>query len=440
MPTSTVQQNKSRDIDPKGQSALRLRPRVVLFCGTGYVFDEFFRSLISEKGREWEIVVLFADFYLSQTVRSAVDEFTSRGLISEYLIVPGLQDGNSALKYHKAISSLLKTMESKKCDLLLLGTETYPVDRYLLHYARSKKILSVLITTSTVWRTLLAARPINGKRDLWKGAKRLLRKVLQNLKISGYVFKNFYFYPLFFKQTVFVRNKYDDLVFSAGRSDAVICFYDKEAEAVRKVVRGNGNIHLAKHPAFGLCHCRQIDPAIKKNKILVSFNGNLAHELEGGSFGKWVSTISRAVQLFGATDVVLRFHPRTSKLMTWPQRIKEALRDQGIAVRTSDPQKESIPSIICGFAGIIGGPSGSLRVSRAVCKNVFVVGLPNCSGGGMDDQDWTLGGAEGINWIKEGEELERRHLAIVPATIDDRPSVVQVLDMLLKKENQDVAK
>jgi len=47
---------------------------------------------------------------------------------------------------------------------------------------------------------------------------------------------------------------------------------------------------------------------------------------------------------------------------------------------------------------------------------------------------------EGINWIKEGEQLEERHLAILPAENNGCPSVVEVLDTLLNKEKQGLTK
>jgi hypothetical protein len=432
--------------------------KVLVYCGGGYIFDEIYRPLIERHNRDWEYVVVLADYYLADVTVETVERLVQEKRVVEYHIVR-LPDGSIAnCDYHKEFARLVAELSRHCFGLVLLDSDYYLPDRYLLKFAKVQGALAVVLYTSTIWRIVEVFRKREGKETVPSptprslGGNPLTRFAKKNERLYAFLSAlrrggrpswiwrsvrsrlwclfHHYLYPLLFFRNVFPRNKYDHYAFTSGRADAVIGYDHLEVEALRSIVPAVRDVHLAPHPSTGLCRCSAVTRA--RRRLLIVFNGKLGDELQGQKFDRWVRTIKRGITLAGVDEVHLRFHPRTSEQLEWPRRLTEAVGGTGCEVVISDPMKESIPQIACNYVGVIGGPSGSLKVARASCDQMFVVGLPNCGDGTADDQEWTLGTGEGIVWIGEGEELEARHLEQVPTHTVGSASVGATLGTLIR--------
>ena len=426
--------------------------RILMFCGNGYLFSEVFEPIIKDMREEYVIDILLGDYYLTDYTLNSVRQLFSTKKIASYRFIHLNKKHESAFVHHKKMWSIVQSVRQKKFDLLLTGGDFSYFDRYLINLARSVGAIVVVLQTGSIWRILEEYRKMTNRdrgsqsrpsyrksmfHKMWLDMlKPFLRKIKWGIKGWGRKlssFRDYCLFPLIFTKHIFLKNRYDKFAFTSGRANAVICYDTLEIEALERVIPKVKNLYLAKHPLEGLCRCAENLSSASKAKLLVAFAGNLSTELEGYKFKRWINAIKRAIELAGIKEIHLRFHPRTSKNLAWPHKLTEEISKSGCEVKIIDALKVSLSDIICDYVGIIGASSGSLRVARAVCKKIFVVGLPNCSDGGPDDKEWILGNAEGINWIRENEELEMKHFSISSIKIPDRPSVPDILNKILVK-------
>lgn len=433
-------------------------PEVLIYCGAGYTFDEVYKPIIEANCDKWRIYLVMADFYLAETVIQKVNRLVSQGKIVSWEIVPVLEKGLSlSLKYYKKLFPIITALKNKEFDLLLLTNDFYPTDRYLIEIVKSKKGKVVVISTGTIWRVLAEYRRMKGKNPTYYTV--LVSKFKQLSQYNGFLNKviilskylknrlinslirlperklrycyDHYFMPFILIGKPLPGNIYDKFTFTSGRADAVILYDEEEIKAVKTVIPTVKNLFFARHPSTNTCKCSGDSVSKNGKAMLVCFNGNVSTELQGENFERWASTVKLAVELTDIKEISVRFHPRTSEKLTWPDRFLDRIKTFNCNVSVSNPMEESLPDIICKYAGVIGGPSGSLRVARALCNKLFIVGLPNSGDGSPDDQDWILGDARGINWIRNGEKLETQHINIPEMTTNNIPTITAVLDYFL---------
>ncbi|TSC92449.1 MAG: hypothetical protein CEN91_443, partial [Candidatus Berkelbacteria bacterium Licking1014_85] len=96
--------------------------------------------------------------------------------------------------------------------------------------------------------------------------------------------------------------------------------------------------------------------------------------------------------------------------------------------------KTPLADEICNFICLIGAPSTVLKVARASCNNILVIGLLKSGNEDGLDVKWHLGKSEGINWVLENEELEEKHLILPRLPYLNRPEVVEIINEMLSKQ------
>lgn len=428
-------------------------PKVLICCGNGYTFDEIYQPIIKDNCNKWDIYLLMNNYYLSEASVKKIDQSVSQGKLISWQIIPELERFLS-LNYYKRMFSIIRSFKEKQIDLLLIGNDVSTTDRYLINLAKSLNVMVVIASTGNIWRVLYEYRKVKGfeagisfsskvervfqhknsmaiLKALSGFVRRRIAVFMRKIKTKPYYYFHHYFMPFILTRKIFRKSKYDRFAFTSGRADAVLVYERTEIDAVRTVIPIVKKLFIAKHPSTDLCQCVEDSKAKSEKKLLICFNGNLETELKGEKFERWSIIVKRAVELTGVKEIDLRFHPRTSEKVIWPNQFVKRVESFGCRVRVSNALEECLPDIICNYIGMIAGPSGSLRVARAICKNLFVVGLPNCSDGGKDDQAWILGDAEGISWIHEGEELEMEHLKMKEIAAEEKPSVSDILNTLL---------
>ncbi len=342
--------------------------------------------------------------------------------------------------------------------MVILGTEFHTIDRYLIRHARRNKSKIIAIQGHILTQNLEKYLALKGKlavmpkynislpapnltnykkiKGFTKKIKKLPSSIIKNIKmywkLSLNTMFNYYVFPFIFTGTIFERNECDALGFISGRSDAVICYDTLEIEATQYIVPKAKNFFLAKHPSTVFCRCQKnINQKTKKN-LLILLSGHPDKELGDDKILRISETIQRSIKYLKPNELHLRFHPRTDKTLLWPDKLIKNLESFS-KCKIIDAMKVSLPQSVCDYQGIIGIPSGSLRVARAACKNVFVVGLENC-GDPMENGDfWFMGNAEGIKIIHDGENLRPEDLIPIPTSFDKRASVAETLETLINR-------
>lgn len=420
----------------------------LIFCGNGFAFNEIFHSVIEDLfSAGWKINVLLADYYLADHSFDSAKKLLQSGKISSYEVINpfGPPPYYSIYEHPRSIRSLLKMVKKINYQLLLLGSDFGIFDRYLIHDAKTKKAKTIVIQTgvlTTVLEYYRAAHGLNNKMNTpLMAAINKPKKQQSKLKIGlkkirifwekyYFPFKNNYLLPFLYARILFPRSPYDKLLFSSGRGDAVICYDELEANALKEMVPGIKNVMLAKHPSSDLCKCAS-NSNTKKDKIICLMAGPVDQEMENTILDRWIKTIKRATNILRTNKIDLRFHPRTEKALKWPEKLINALKNEnGFEIEVIDSMKVSLPESICGYALAIGAMSGSLRVARSACNTMPVIGLPNCSTFYDTGDDWILGEAQGIILLSEDEELNEKHLKVNYKN-PELPTVAEILMQMI---------
>jgi hypothetical protein len=258
-------------------------------------------------------------------------------------------------------------------------------------------------------------------------------------RISGKIglLKNHYVLPFLVSSKIYPPSSRDKYCFVAGYVPCTVLTYDEMTlSAVKMLSPKTEKIILAKHPIFGKCKTKNTSGSFKNNKMLVLFSGNVADEPNDKKIDRWINTISKALDFASISQVDIRLHPRTLASLNWPKTIMREIESKGHKVSLVDSLKVPLVDTLCDYSGIVGAPSGALIVARAMVRDVFIVCLPNNSDCGPEDQEWTLGKIDGINFVREGEELEKKHLELPKATDDYKPTAAHALLSMIFKENR----
>lgn len=382
------------------------------------------------------MTVLIGDFYLSHSTIVELGELKEKTVIEDYLVIQPFRKRETLKNYHRRLNVLAHSLQKLRADMIVVDTDYHIGVRYILSSFADASIKKVVLQSGTI-RYVLEAYQKKGKRiipgynngrpknSLWplRILKRKARDVLWNFK----QWQNFYFFPYWVRGEIFPLTGYERLRFAAGVCKNAICYDPLEQEAVQATNPLLRNVYITRHPMDRVSNER----GGVTGRLLVVFSGNLETEVTKEKTCRWIAVINEVVKLKGIREIHLRFHPRLSPTLKWPEEIIAAMKKIGCAVDIVDTQKISLFENLHLYDGMIGAPSGALRVARAMNKSIFILGLPNCSDGDENDRSWILGAGEGIRWIGENEPVTLSHL--YPPVMPDnrRPRVSDVLLNLL---------
>jgi len=428
------------------------RPNILMYCGNGYSFGEYFKPIIEDLIGDCRIKFLQGGYHLASATIRSLENVSQRKFFS-YQIVHAFDRMESAFDYHKGISQLINSLSEESFNLLIVNTDSNLLDRYLINFARAKGMKVVIahanIMTAEVLRSYRENKGIKNEKLTPGSIKAKINKLHSSENKTGVIlsyilkhirsaplrisrhwksFANHYLWPWFFSKTVFRKNKYDKFSFTSGRGDAVICYDPMDMEALKSLVPTVKNIYLARHPS--VYYSADIPKDISK-KLLVLLTSYLV-ELPEDQFIFWRDTIRKISQETGVTEIHIRFHPRTDSKLIWPKKLIEAIRNLGLKLVIVDSKEKPLAEIAANYVGIVGTVSGSLRTARAASRG-FVIGLLAAGGDSTSlwDEDWMLGACEGINWISRPEEIQPKHFTPFSLLKTNRLTVAEILKKIL---------
>lgn len=414
-------------------SNLKRKPGILFYCGVGYVFDEVFCPVIREVQGACRITVLMADSFLNAGTKRKMENLQKDGVIEEFHIIRPYREDNESLRgYHKRISALALSLSGLDVDMIVLGEDCQVGSRYILSQFSDPGIKKVVLQSGVVGHALAPYfNPKNQNRSVeFLRPLRVLRR-----KANRFLF-NFYnwqtrFYYRWYRGEEFRLTGYEHLAFASGFCDHVICYDPLEAEILQTVNPLLKRISLARFPSIEGKETKSAERQKEAGKLLVLFGGNLSVEMPVEKINRWVEVTSEIIKLKEMNEVHLRFHPRLSPVLQWPKKMAVAMEKSGCLVKMIDSKELPLLEILHRYDGIVGSPSGALRVARAFNPSMFIIGLPNLCDGDFGDQEWLLGKGEGIRWVREGETVNMEKLSPPVPPAHTRPSVANILLNLL---------
>ena len=404
--------------------------RILIYSGAGYTFEEYTKPIIEDllEANNY-IYLLQADYNLTEKTMFMLNELLSSPNF-HYKIINILGNYSD----HKSLIRLIADLKKNEWNMLVLGSDFYPVDRYLINFARSKEagvlllhsnimdpsvfkkyrgIQSVgesLITTSFYNRVREKITKVlnkNGVLGLFLYVlnyckKRVISVILRTKKLFNRV-KHHYIYPYILTKNFFRSNQFDRYSFTSGRGDMVLCYSPYEVAALKHAVP---LIKNSQHVQFPASKYRSSNRTESKSILLLLTC--YSKEMPENRLQFWIQTVKNISNKTLVDRVDLRFHPRTKTTLHWPKKIKNLIEQLGCKVYVVDGKKISLIQSSQKYIGFVGTVSGSLRTARAVSSG-FVIGLLNASVD-SNEKEWMLGEIKGIHWLEEGEEIKKEYL------------------------------
>jgi hypothetical protein len=363
--------------------------------------------------------VYILDYPEDYEISPLLQELHDSGVEVAHAIIPS---NSHHLRHHWALRAFHSSLTCGTLDMLILDEDFTPWSRYFLDAARSRNATVVGLQKEFPLNFLGAYEhaigSVSPKDALTKKLLRLLRQPYRivavlsgryaRLKRSFRIIVNYWLLPRIFlgkgleapgpleARTGFVSTQVDAaIVYSITLKNALQFFFPRL------------NVKVAQHPLARNCRCNGREP---KTNLLVTLSGpwsvwsrlgNSPESIER----RWRDAILTAMALREFRDVDIRPHPAETE--EYPYRLAESLCASGVKARVTDAKTQSIPEIICDYAGVIGGPSNALAEARASCKTGFVICL-------QDVEDYER--SPSMRFVLDGITLKTRFSDL---TVDD---------------------
>lgn len=402
---------------------------------------------------KFRITVVLFNYSSPPDLIERLDKLKADGHIESYFITP---EFNKMIGFHLFWRAKIKELGPCEFDCLLSAGEAQVGERYLLDCVLSKNCVVVCMWFNVTHLFINTQGKPNGKSpaiDLKnyelvredKGSRiitvflkfiyilrngEFLRKArlasqllpLILVKKIRYFFDRF-FLPMLMAGRVFRMDPLDALTeFSSGRADALIFFEESDAEAHRKLLKGQ-KVYVAESPNIGNCRCDQISS--REKVVLSPMSGFMG---QNNIDEKWMYLFYRDYQIVlsqtGAKKLHLRLHP--DETGAWSYRLQEYLVGRGIDASLVGCEKP-IREIMCDYIGLAGFSSSSFRDARASCDYAFVVGFTAVSNYIFNDPKYNYGSSTGIEWIEKDGSFDPDIFVRKKHTPPARKSVPEIL-------------
>lgn len=442
--------------------------KIAMVCGNKYAFRSIYVPLIRQLGDGSSIRLYLADYPEDYNIDPLLKDLHDSGPVEETYMIP---DGRHTFQHHLTLAREGKKLAGRPLDLLIVDADFTPMHQYLISAARAAGAKVVAIqkepptqllalyarATSreplekrepTTVRPITAAfqrlivgphrpqtltqlfqeaitRALTGWRHAWRGWRTIL---------------NYRILPLVLIRQTFSRHPYEKngtILFASSRVDAAVVYDEKIRRALRYFFPSM-QVCTARHPLSAFCRCRPASDTVRNN-LLILLAGPWNYYITPGNSGqdilqRWEELILQALRVHPCDEVHIRPHPRETD--SYPERLAERLKAQGMTCRLLNPQNESVADLICDYAGVLGAASGALTEAEQACTRSFVIGVEHIQGKHAWEasaQDYSAD----IACVKAGEPLSREHF--IRKRRDPKNGIKDVgeviRDELLKQDN-----
>ena len=357
--------------------------------GNKYSFRSMGIPVLRQMNGWGQMDLVLLDFPQGDEIRPLLEELQSAGRIRSWALIP---DNRRAVAHHRALSRISRKSKKEGFDLLLLDDDSVPMAQYFIRAARRVRASVIALQTVAPVKLLRAhaakevqqtkSSPLFSQRiqlsRISSQAQSAWRFLGNRLRGEWRVFLHYRLLPGLLTGRRFDRNELERkglLQFASPRVDGAIVYSDSIREAFRHFFP-ELQVWVARHPLAGQCRCGGSE--LSQRSLLVTLGGPWVNSVSRSNpsetiQSRWVEAIRSAVSMGGFEEVSIRPHPRETE--EHPDQLADRLNRLGIRTRVVSPSMGTLPELICGYAGLIGAPSGALLEALVSCQRAFVIGL-----------------------------------------------------------------
>ena len=385
------------------------KKRILIVVPSGYIFEEYYTSLINELSKDYVIDLIYTNFFVNEDVKASFRKLQITEKIMNLYSVE-LAKGLFSLWQ---VSSVIKSLQSVHHDLVLISFDSDILSRAIHFLCAKNKIIRVYMGTGT---EQLLQNKLMKKEGMFVKMKKFTLYELFKKGLYGILYRirawiritlrqwhkrylslvcRFLGISLISNNPKILAVSYVDL----DNYDFGLFFYRSVFEAAK--------IRFPKHQ--GLRHLKiNFDSGGGLNSkadkgLLVCFSQNLSVEMPERKILGWVDKIKCICKMEGIKTVTLRFHPRMQSNLKWPDRIKKHLNIEYLNV-DMDYAERSIVGRQNHYKGVLGSPSGLFYSFIYSNFNGFILSMVRMAEEGFDDTEDLLGDIDRLKYIYPSDD------------------------------------
>lgn len=420
--------------------------KLILFCGNGYQFLDFYFPIVLKLRTVFEIHLIFSNSYIGTNLLNLIGTLKSEQTIKAFYLVNFYTEKSIYKRFSNTIS-FLRSFLCNKGDLVVWSEEYLAISQIILNYFKEKGLIIIILPPGLLHKPIFMEYiKKTGKKENFETKKinkvwRTIRekKVLELLVFSLsfciktinsyfflikrkiYLFLNYYFYPLYFTGKLLKYNYFSRFMLLMNQSQNVIIVDSFEFKMVELLFPNVSSLYLAKHPYYGFCKKNEYNG---KN-LLVIVGGPMGNNISDQKLSFWSSTIDKIFKLSSPKEIHIRFHPRETKAAIGS--FLQALRQKELDILVIDSIEKSVIENFCNYHGVIGSPSGALRFARNASESIFVIGLIDAINEDFYNKPIAMGDSRGILWLRDGDSFSREELLLSKRPKNQHFSVGEII-------------
>lgn len=205
-------------------------------------------------------------------------------------------------------------------------------------------------------------------------------------------------FPIFYFHTILFVGKKGMVTQMSSHARYPILFTDPMEVLIHRQFYNSNNVHLMSHPGEGFCRCTISEgDQSQSDKIILFVCAMLAVDIVSDEvIDEHVKCLNFLKKSSSVNAFHLRPHPRETG--SWCQYLCDELLKRGFNVQVKS-MDDPLHKVVCGYIGVAGHMSGSLREARAFCDRVFIVAFERLSALRFKYPRVACGEGEGIHWV-----------------------------------------
>lgn len=427
--------------------------------GTKYALRSVWAPVLRELRAFSSTRLYVFDYPQQYSVGAMVEALCAEKAIEDYRMIP---DSGRVVRHHVTMRAVCREVRQQRCDVLVVPADFMPMHQYIIRAGRYQGALvlalqgepptQLLTAYRDVWRGAAAANGAHGgiRRSLARrvggtlsrltrpssagtvirGVRRLLRA--EATRRSQY-FLEWKLLPMLLTGQTFQTYSYEQsgaILFASRRVDAAVVYSDVVRDALHFFFP-DMRVVVARHPQSENCRCGD---AASEPALLVALGGPWANYVTATNSlddieRRWMEAIVRANAFGKFSRIAIRPHPRERG--PHADRLAERLRRHGLNAAAMDPTAQTIPDVVCDYAGILGTESGALTEAAVSCRRAFVLAVEAIQG--RRHKPLAEDYSDVVVAVPESSALRAEHFARRADAMSSRPSAAEVIRQLVEE-------
>lgn len=381
--------------------------RIVFVSGSKYNFRSVGVPLLKQFRTQGEVDLYVFNFPEEYSIEPLLEELKEEGLIQSVTLIPHTKH---LWQHHRKMAEIVGELSKKTFDFLILPADYMPMHQYFIQGSKKAGAKMIVVEMESPVQTLNSFESGRKRQNVLRRNLFWLKRPYRETRRKLTHFMNYKVVPFLLLGKTFhatVEEHHGIARFATERVDAAVVYSSYVQKAVN-CFAPHLPVSVSQHPLYENCRCPNSDQTSKPLLLCLGgpWNCYAANEVEAEALmERWIQFLMKVTAFSSSKKIVVRPHPREKAVNM--QCFETRLKQSGIQASFLPVGRDSLPDIVCDYAGVIAPPSCVLVEAAAGCHHVFVLGVQ-----GIENEDVPIqikAYPFGIELVRLGESLEWKH-------------------------------